>query len=88
MKKVKLEFEIDGWRWTGFFTSMLGVFVLGSADASIQWIGWAVVILSSAIWAWMGIKDKDTPRALMEFCYIFLAMKGSWEWWNWVPSNG
>ena len=33
-----------------------------------------------AIWIYMGIKDRDVPRALMELFYLLLAIRGIYNW--------
>jgi hypothetical protein len=66
--KIRYYKKIDGWRWIGFLLAM------------VQWLGWAVALISCSIWIWMGIKDKDTPRALMELMYLLLAVRGVFNW--------
>ena len=78
--KIRYYQKIDGWRWVGFILAMVGAFILSSGDPDRQWMGWAVAIFSCSIWIYMGIKDKDTPRALMELMYMLLAIRGIWNW--------
>jgi len=78
--KIRYYQKIDGWRWIGFILAMVGAFILSSGDPDRQWMGWAVAIFSCSIWIYMGIKDKDTPRALMELMYMLLAIRGIWNW--------
>ncbi len=78
--KIRYYQKIDGWRWLGFILAMVGAFILSSGDPDRQWMGWAIAIFSCSIWIYMGIKDKDTPRALMELMYMLLAMRGIWNW--------
>ena len=40
----------------------------------------AAATLSCTIWIYMGIKDKDTPRALMETMYLLLALRAIYNW--------
>ena len=81
--KIRYYKDIDGWRWLGFLLAMVGAFLLSGGDPNIQWMGWAVAIFSCSIWIYMGIKDKDTPRALMELMYMLLAIRGIWNWLQW-----
>ena len=81
--KIRYYKDIDGWRWLGFLLAMVGAFLLSGGDPNIQWMGWAVAIFSCSIWIYMGIKDKDTPRALMELMYMLLAIRGIWNWLHW-----
>ena len=68
--KIRYYKNIDGWRWLGFILAMIGAFILSNADVTTQWMGWAIATVSCSIWITMGIKDRDTPRALMELMYL------------------
>jgi len=63
--KIRYYQKIDGWRWLGFILAMVSAFTLSGGNPDVQWIGWTVALISCSIWIWMGIKDKDTPRALI-----------------------
>ena len=78
--KIRYYKDIDGWRWLGFLLAMLSAFLLSGGEPNVQWIGWAVACVSCTIWIYMGMKDRDTPRALMELFYLILAMRGIWNW--------
>ena len=78
--KIRYYRKIDGWRWTGFALAMLGAFILSGGDPNVQWMGWAVACFSCSIWIWMGVKDKDSPRELMELFYLFLSIRGIYNW--------
>ena len=78
--KIRYYRNIDGWRWLGFILAMISAFLLSGGNPNIQWMGWSVALVSCSIWIWMGIKDKDTPRALMELMYLLLAMRGVVNW--------
>ena len=78
--KIRYYREIDGWRWIGFVLAMIGAFILSGGDPDVQWMRWVVALFSCSIWIYMGIKDKDTPRALMEAMYMLLAFRGIWNW--------
>ena len=78
--KIRYYKNIDGWRWLGFLLAMIGAFVLSNANPNTQWIGWAIATLSRSIWIYMGLKDKDIPRALMEFMYLCLALRAIYNW--------
>ena len=43
-------------------------------------VGWTVATVSCGIWIHMGIKDRDTPRALMEFMFLLLALRAIYNW--------
>lgn len=78
--KIRYYQNIDGWRWLGFLLAMVGAFILSGGNADIQWIGWGVACVSCCIWIYMGYKDRDTPRALMELFYLLLAIRGVYNW--------
>jgi len=78
--KIRYYKDIDGWRWLGFLLAMCSAFLLSGGDPNIQWIGWSVAIMSCSIWIWMGVKDNDLPRALMELMYLVLAIRGVINW--------
>ena len=72
--------QIDGWRWTGFILAMVSAFLLSGGEEKMQWLGWAIACISCSIWIYMGYKDKDVPRALMELFYLLLAIRGIYNW--------
>ena len=78
--KIRYYQKIDGWRWLGFVCAMISAFILSNADVNTQWLGWGIATLSCSIWIYMGIKDKDIPRALMELMYLLLAISAIWNW--------
>jgi len=78
--KIRFYNNLKGWRWLGFVLAMVSAFLLSGGNPAVQWIGWTVACVSCAIWIYMGIKDKDTPRALMELFYLLLAIRGVWNW--------
>ena len=59
---------------------MVGAFILSGGYPSVQWVGWLIATFSCSIWIYMGIKDKDLPRALMELFYLLLALRGIYNW--------
>ena len=78
--KIRYYSKIDGWRGLGFILAMVSAFTLSGGDPSVQWLGWTVALASCSIWIYMGVKDKDIPRALMELMYLLLAIRGVWNW--------
>ena len=78
--KIRYYQKIDCWRWLGFVCAMISAFILSNADVNTQWLGWGIATLSCSIWIYMGIKDKDIPRALMELMYLLLAIRAIWNW--------
>ena len=69
-------------RWIGFILAILGVYVLSSANISTQWLCWTISSISCTIWVYMGYKDKDIPRMLMELVYVFLSVRAILNWLN------
>ena len=78
--KIRYYKRIDGWRLLGFLLAIIGAFILSNADIQTQWMGWAIATMSCSIWIYMGIKDKDIPRALMELMYLLLALRAIYNW--------
>ena len=67
-------------RWLGFILAMIGAYVLSNANPDTQWVGWAIATMSCSIWIYMGVTDKDIPRALMELMYLLLALRAIYNW--------
>lgn len=67
-------------RWLGFALAMLSAYLLSGGEVEYQYMGWAVACFSCSIWLYMGYKDKDIPRALMELMYLCLAIRGVINW--------
>lgn len=78
--KIRFYKNLDGIRWLGFILAMVSAFILSGGSQSDQWIGWSIALFSCSIWVYMGYKDKDIPRALMELMYLGLAIRGIWNW--------
>jgi hypothetical protein len=78
--KIRYYQNINGWRWLGFILAMISAFLLSGGNPSVQWIGWAVATVSCSMWIYFGVKDGDTPRALMEGMYLLLAIRGIYNW--------
>jgi hypothetical protein len=78
--KIRYYKDIDGFRWLGFILAMASAFLLSGGQAEYQWMGWGIACFSCSIWVYMGYKDKDIPRALMELMYFALAVRGIINW--------
>ena len=78
--KIRFYEKLDGFRWLGFILAMVSAFILSGGNEELQWLGWGVALFSCSIWVYMGYKDKDIPRALMELMYLCLAIRGVWNW--------
>ena len=78
--KIRYYQNINGWRWLGFILAMISAFLLSGGNPSVQWMGWAVATVSCSMWIYFGVKDGDTPRALMEGMYLLLAVRGVYNW--------
>ena len=78
--KIRFYEKLAGFRWLGFILAMISAFILSSGNEELQWLGWGVALFSCSIWIYMGYKDKDIPRALMELMYLCLAIRGVWNW--------
>ena len=78
--KIKSFKNINGWRWIGFALAMISVSILSNANISTQWVGWTFSVIACIMWVYFGLKDKDWPRALMEFMYLILSMRATYNW--------
>ena len=73
--KIRFYKNIDGYRWIGFFMAMLSVFILSSANPATQWIGWSLSLVGCSLWVYIGYKDRDIARTLMELMYLALSIR-------------
>ena len=80
LMKIKSFKNINGWRWIGFLLAMISVSILSNANISTQWVGWSFSVIACVMWIYFGLKDKDWPRALMEFMYLVLSMRATYNW--------
>jgi drug/metabolite transporter (DMT)-like permease len=78
--KIRYYKKIDGWRWVGFLLAMLGAFTLSNANVETQWLGWSFGLASGLIWIYMGYKDGDLPRTLMEVMWFAIGIRAVWNW--------
>ena len=72
----------NNWRWLGFILAVIGAYILGNAEVLSQWIGWTICSISCLIWIFMGIKDRDIPRTLMEIMYFIIGIRAIINWIN------
>ncbi len=63
-------------RWIALFLCLLGTWLLTNKDIEYFSLGWAISGISTLMWCWFGIRDKDLPRALMEFFFVILCIRG------------
>ena len=78
--KIRFYKNLTELRWIGFVLAMISAFLLSGGNPNIQWIGWGIACFSCSIWLYMGYKDGDIPRALMELIYLLLAIRGVIMW--------
>jgi len=78
--KIRFYKNLTELRWIGFALAMVSAFLLSGGNPNIQWIGWGIACFSCSIWLYMGYKDGDIPRALMELMYLLLAIRGVIMW--------
>ena len=71
-------------RWWGFAIAMVSIFILSDArwfyNNVAQVIGWSFASISCGFWVYIGMKDKDIPRTLMELVYFVLAIRAVFNW--------
>jgi hypothetical protein len=59
---------------------MISVFILSSANTQTQWIGWFISVIGCSFWVYIGYKDKDIARTLMELMYLALSCRAVINW--------
>ena len=73
-------------RWWGFAIAMVSIFILSDArwfyNNVAQVIGWSFASISCGFWVYIGMKDKDIPRTLMELVYFVLAIRAVFNWFQ------
>tara|TARA_E500000178_G_C16990873_1_gene740743 strand:- start:1460 stop:1708 length:249 start_codon:yes stop_codon:yes gene_type:complete len=80
--KIRFYQNIDGYRWVGFFIALISVFILSSANTNTQWLGWCLSVIGCSLWVYIGYKDKDIARTLMELMYLALSLRAVINWIN------
>ena len=63
-------------RWLAFGLTMLGMYLLTNPNINYFSLGWFLSGVSTAMWAYFAYVDKDTPRGLMELCFVLLCIRG------------
>ena len=63
-------------RWFALLLCLAGTWILTNTNISLFSIGWAISGVSTLMWCWYGIRDKDLPRALMELFFVILCIRG------------
>ena len=63
-------------RWIALALCLLGTWLLTNKDIEYFSLGWAISGLSTVMWCYFGIRDKDLPRALMELFFVILCIRG------------
>ena len=63
-------------RWIALALCLLGTWILTNTNIRLFSIGWAISGVSTLMWCWYGIRDKDLPRALMELFFVILCIRG------------
>ena len=78
--KIRLYQKLDKGRWIGFIIAIIAAYILSDADVTTQALGWGLACVSSSMWVYFAVKDKDIPRAMMELMYMLLAMRAVYNW--------
>ena len=63
-------------RWIAFAMTMLGTFLLTNTNINLFSLGWGLSGISTMMWTYFGLRDRDLPRALMELCFVILCIRG------------
>ena len=86
LMKIRYYRKLGHNRWWGFSIAMASIFILSDArwfyNNVAQMIGWGLASISCGFWVFIGMKDKDIPRTLMELMYFVLAIRAVMNWFN------
>ena len=63
-------------RWFALILCLAGTWLLTNTNISLFSVGWTLSGLSTVMWCYFGIRDKDLPRALMEMFFVILCIRG------------
>ena len=63
-------------RWFALALCLIGTWLLTNTNISLFSVGWTLSGLSTVMWCYFGIRDKDLPRALMEMFFVILCIRG------------
>jgi hypothetical protein len=63
-------------RWIAFLLTMFGAWLLTNTNINLFSLGWFISAVSTGMWTYFAYKDGDTPRALMEFLFVILCIRG------------
>ena len=63
-------------RWFALALCLVGTWLLTNTNISLFSVGWTLSGLSTVMWCYFGIRDKDLPRALMEMFFVILCIRG------------
>ncbi len=82
--KIRYYQELTNYRWIGFFLAMISIYILSDGDhfgnPVVQSFGWGSACLSTAFWVFIGMRDGDIPRTLMELVYFGLSVRAVVNW--------
>ena len=78
--KIRFYQSLDGYRWIGFFIAMISVFILSAGNPETQYIGWLLSVISCTLWVYIGYRDRDIARSLMEMMYLALSVRAVINW--------
>ena len=84
LMKIRYYRKLGHNRWWGFSIAMASIFILSDArwfyNSIAQMLGWGLASISCGFWVFIGMKDKDIPRTLMELMYFVLALRAVFNW--------
>ena len=63
-------------RWIAFLLTMFGAWLLTNTNINLFSLGWLISAVSTAMWTYFAYRDGDAPRALMEFLFVILRIRG------------
>lgn len=66
-------------KWTGTGAGIAGA-LLVAADIPASGYGFILFLVSSVCWAWVGIRTRDLPLALLQGVFTAINLLGIWRW--------
>ena len=63
-------------RWFALLLCLAGTWLLTNTNINFFSLGWAISAVSTAMWTYFAYRDGDAPRALMEFLFVILCIRG------------
>ena len=78
--KIRYYKNINGVRRIVVGLAMSRVFILFSANIATLLVVWSLSGVYCMMWIYIGYKDRDWARTLMELMYLIMSMRATYNW--------